>query len=298
MGAAIEIGADRSIEAALQGAEGTVARPTAAEFRRLAELVKSKLGISFTEKKRELVVSRLKHFLTGQQVATYTQLVDSVESGHGPVTLEDLANILSTNHTYFFREPAHFEFLRSRVLFELEPRLRGPQPMIRIWSAACSSGEEPWSIAIALRQYLGLRIERTSIGILATDISTRVLAAAERGRYSEERLSAMPPNFRRSWFEDNGDGTWDVRENLRSDVVFRQMNLLSKFDFRVQFDVVFCRNVMIYFDEATRTELLRAIYAVIRPGGWLFIGLAESLAATSHSFQHVRPGIFRRQVEG
>ncbi len=280
------------------GARGTVARPTTAEFLRLAELVKSKLGISFTEKKRELVVSRLKHFLSEQQVATYTQLVDSVESGRGPVTLDDLANILSTNHTYFFREPAHFDFLRSRVLVDLETRLRGPQPMIRIWSAACSTGEEPWSIAIALRQYLGLRIDRTSIGILATDVSTRVLAAAERGRYSEERLSAISPNLRRPWFEDNGDGTWDVREHLRSDVVFRRFNLLSKFDFRIQFDAVFCRNVMIYFDEATRTELMRAIHAVVQPGGWLFVGLAESLAATTHPFQFVRPGIFRKAVDG
>lgn len=284
------------VSASGSDAHRAVARPTSAEFRRLAAFVKLKLGISFTEAKRELVVSRLKHFLLKQQVSTYTQLVDSVELGRGPVTLEDLADILSTNHTYFFREPDHFDFLRSRVLVDLESRLRGPQPAIRIWSAACSTGEEPWSVAITLRQYLGPRVDVTSIGILATDISPRVLAVAERGRYSEERLAAVPRNLRRAWFEDNGDGTWDVLEALRSDVVFQRRNLLSKFDFRIQFDAVFCRNVMIYFDEATRSQLLRAMHAVIRPGGWLFVGLAESLSATPHPFQYVRPGIFRRQA--
>jgi chemotaxis protein methyltransferase CheR len=277
-------------------ARGSVPHPTRAELTRLIDLVRTKLGISFSEQKRGLIVARLGHLLEDRGIPSYARLLESVESGFGPATYDDLADVLSTNHTFFFREPAHFEFLGKRVLADLGPRLGGPQPVIRIWSAACSTGEEPWSIAITLRQYLGLRAERTSVGILATDVSQRVLDVAGRGRYTGEKLAGLSLGLRRQWFRKEGDGTWEVRETLREDVVFRRLNLLSKLHFKVQFDVVFCRNVMIYFDEPTRTGLLHAIYDVVRPGGYLFVGLAESLAATRHPFRYVRPGIFQREV--
>jgi chemotaxis protein methyltransferase CheR len=193
---------------------------------------------------------------------------------------------LTTNHTSFYREPNHFEFLAAEIL----PKFR-PGSDLRIWSAACSTGEEPYSIVCAVATHWNGQVR--GLRVLATDISTRVLEKAKLGRYPEASLQHAPPGWRSCFSRSAGDGMLEVRRDYASLVDFRRINLIEPISFADKFHLIFCRNVMIYFDKATQQGLVERLAAHLEPGGHLFVGHSESLAGIEHRLAYLRPAIYR-----
>jgi len=261
------------------------------EFEMISEFVRSRFGINLHEGKRNLVISRLGNTIRELNLTSFTEyfqyLADA--SDDGPVV--EMLNRLTTNHTYFYREEKHFEFLRSVVLPELAPVSSSQQ--VRIWSAGCSIGAEPYSISMVLADYYGTRFEGKDVKVLATDISTKALTSAKAGLYQDGAVERMPEKWRKQYFTDRGQG-FIVKTRLKEKVVFKRLNLLSKFPFKDQFDVIFCRNVMIYFEEDVKRELVRQFYKALKPGGYLFIGHSEVIDKKSVDFKYVRPAVYKK----
>lgn len=266
------------------------------EFEFIRGLVYQHSRISLSADKRELVSARLGKRLRATRLTTigaYCQLLQAETDGN---ELAHLIDEISTNHTFFFREIAHFEFLIRTALPEMRARAPAERwPAFNIWSAACSSGEEPYSIAMALDECPGAawpwRIE-------CSDISHRILAKAEAGIYRQESVGKLSPERIRRFF-DRGhgpqEGNYRIKSSLRARLGFQQLNLLDgEPPFPDPFHVIFCRNVMIYFDRKTQTELVRKFTRRLVPGGYLFVGHSESLTGISHTLQSVRPAIYRR----
>jgi len=264
-----------------------------------AKIVYDGAGISLGDAKRELVRSRLLERLQALNLFSF-------EHYHHLITRcdpegEELANMLdaiSTNKTDFFRESRHFLFLAETVMPVLIDKYkRAGARRIRFWSAGCSSGEEPYTMAMVLRDALD-ESRRWDARILATDISTAMLRTAAEGRYEESKVKPVPSRMRLANLtrETTLEGVfYRVRPELKRMVVFRKLNLTSeKHPFSGRFDVVFCRNVMIYFDRPTQQELVNKFYQYTRPGGYLFIGQSENLNALRTPFRFVKPTIYLR----
>lgn len=258
---------------------------TDAEFNKLRDWLYTHAGISLTPAKRPLVTSRLARRLRDLEFATYTQYLHLLAE-----TAEErqlALDLLTTNETYFFREPAHFEFLK-RLLPQLPPG-----PTVRVWSAACSTGEEPYSIAMTLSELLpGRQWE-----VLGTDISRRVLDAARAGHYRLERTSGIPQALlQRYCLKGVGaqTGTLLVNRALRARVKFEPVNLNAPLPDFGTFDVIFLRNVMIYFDEATKRDVVARMLPLLRPGGHFIVGHSESLNGITTALRTVSPSIYRR----
>jgi chemotaxis protein methyltransferase CheR len=223
----------------------------------------------------------------------YYQFVIQDSSGQ---ELTHLLDSISTNFTFFFREQKHFDYLVS----ELVPRwlTRSPKGShkIRIWSAGCSSGEEPYSIAISLMEALGNLSDR-DVTILATDISTKVLRIAEQGIYHHDRVQSLSPSLLKKYFL-RGDREWrdhvKVKNEVRRLIHFKRLNLMEPFSFTEPFDCIFCRNVMIYFDKKVQADLISRFDRCLNAGGALFIGHSESLTGIRHPFRYVRPAIYEK----
>lgn len=267
------------------------------EYRLIRELVRERFGISLGEQKRNLIVGRLQKVLRAGGFSSfmdYYRYVVEEPTGRALLTLIDR---ISTNHTFFFREKAHFQFLLDTVLPRLTGELkRSGRKEIRIWCAGCSSGEEPYTLAMVLQEFFGASLADFDIGILATDISTTVLEKAVAGIYGSGQLSLVPPRYRQKYFAPVGDGVWSVRDSLKKMILFRRLNLMRQdYPFKGRFQAVFCRNVMIYFDEATRRELVSRFHRYIDPGGHLFIGHSESLGRSDSRFEFVRPAVYRKK---
>jgi chemotaxis protein methyltransferase CheR len=206
-------------------------------------------------------------------------------------SLTAMVDVLTTNHTSFFREQQHFDYLRTTIL----PPLKSAG-QIRIWSAACSTGEEPYSIAFTLLESLGMEAA-SRISILASDISTRVLASAQRGIYPAERFRSMAADQLRRHLlrgSEASKGFYLVRKEIQSLITFRRLNLMEDFSQVGQFHVIFCRNVMIYFDQKTQEQLVNRLTAQLEPGGHLLIGHAESLNGIDHPLRYVCPATYRK----
>jgi chemotaxis protein methyltransferase CheR len=254
------------------------------EFRRLRDWLEAATGIHLTAAKRTLVTSRLAVRLRMREVSTFTAYLRLVDTE--PAERQAAIDLLTTNETYFFREPKHFEFLQS-----LLPRL-GPAPA-RIWSAACSTGEEAFSIAMLLDA--GMRGRPWEI--LATDISTRVLERAATGHYRIDRTDGIPREYlARYCLKGTGsqEGTLLVTRRLRERIRFEQANLTSPLPDVGEFDVIFLRNVMIYFDTPTKRDVVERLVRHLRPGGHLLIGHSESLTDVTRVVQPVAPAIYRK----
>ncbi len=270
------------------------------EYERLRKLVYRVAGIELGDSKQHLVRSRLGKVIRTRGMNSYSEYFDMVEADPSGDELSDLIDQISTNTTHLFREAGHFEFL-TKVLTEwvADPQwARGHGPL-RIWSAACSSGEEPYSIAMTTHATLK-SVKNLQIKILATDISTRILARAKLGQYEEEKLETVPPDYRRNYFNkvrnpDGDEPLFELKPEIRNLIQFSHFNLMTEtFPFRNQFDVIFCRNVMIYFDKPTQERLVGRFARHLRPGGYLLIGHSESLNGLQHPYQYVKPTIYRR----
>jgi len=269
---------------------------TDTEFLQIRRLVYDLCGINLTDGKKELVKTRLgKRIRNGpfKSFQDYYQYVLSDESGQELVHMLDS---ITTNYTFFFREQGHFDYLRQNVLPELIHKRKMTERKLRFWSAACSSGEEPYSIAITILE----SIEQPylwDISVLATDISTKVLKVAETGIYPASRLQNLTDSLTKKYFL-KGEGAWKdymkVKDELRKLVQFRRANLIEPFDPPQPFDCIFCRNVMIYFDKKTQRELIHRLYECLNEGGILLVGHSESLTGIEHPFKYVRPSVYRK----
>ncbi len=258
-------------------------------FNRLRRLVYEESGISLGPNKKALLSARLRKRMRHLGIEHPKAYLKRVTEDDGDGELIELLDAVSTNVTSFFREAEHFEFL-ARVISDWATR---GQRQFRLWSAACSSGEEAYSMAITLLETVG-DLE-TDSRILATDISTKALERARTGCYSREHLSNVSSRLTRRYFEKSrpGDGQLAARQMLRRMICFKRLNIAAPpFPMHGPFDVILCRNVMIYFDAPVRRRLLAEMRRLLRPGGFLIVGHAESLTGTASDFRSLAPSIY------
>jgi chemotaxis protein methyltransferase CheR len=262
-------------------------------FTRLSRMVYERFRILLTERKRSLIVSRLSRFVQTQGFERFEDYLDAVEDDRSGQAVSELVNRLSTNFTFFNREPAHFEFFQRQFLAQRDQATRGDQ-RLHVWVPGCASGEEPWMLAICLSEHYGQAVAQKA-AILATDISARALSTALEGIYSAENTSRLPAGLRAKYFDEVSAESWRVKDKLRSLVLFRRLNLnRPAFPFRRGMDAIFCRNVMIYFDVETKEDLARRFHENLLPGGCLFIGHSESIDGGGR-FTRILPAVYRRK---
>ncbi len=266
------------------------------DFQKISRLVYEQCGINLHDGKKELVKARLGKRLREGNFSSFAEYYKYVTTNEGQDELVMMIDSLSTNLTYFFREAAHFDKLRA-VLPEM---VNGHQTSRRgvpfqIWSAGCSSGEEPYSLAIIVKEILGDKNQ--TVSILATDISTRVLQMAIRGVFPRERMKNVPDAIIRKYFQ-YGSGKWSgffqVKKEIRDMVRFLRFNLMESPPANFVSDVIFCRNVMIYFDKSTQEMLVNRIHQILNKGGYFFVGHSESLTGLNHSFDYIEPSVYRK----
>jgi chemotaxis protein methyltransferase CheR len=268
------------------------------EFSWFQQRVYREVGIHFKDAKRTMLSARLARRLRALGLADFATYRDHLEH-HDPNGAEfaEMVNAVTTNKTEFFREAHHFEFLRSELIPRVRERAGSTgRRRLRIWSSACSTGEEPYSIAMTLREHLG-PLQGWDVKILASDIDTRVLATASEGVYQEDKLEALPDGLRARYFQrgKNGSmGLWRARPELRELIDFRRINLNEgTWPLGERFDAIFCRNVIIYFDRPTQIRLFERFAERLEPDGFLFLGHSESLIGVSERFELVRQTVHR-----
>ncbi len=259
---------------------------TQEQFERICKIVKGISGINLREGKEALVRARLLKRLRQLGLKDFNSYIDYISSPDGRQEIIHMVDAITTNKTSFFRESIHFEFLRKRVIKEIKGK------RIRIWSAACSSGEEPYSIAISLMEELP-NISSWDVKILATDISLEMLQKAKKGIYSFESVSNVPLELRQKYFDPMREGGYfQIKSKVKDLIHFAYLNLMDKWPMKGPFDVIFCRNVMIYFAKETQQELVGRFYNLLREGGYLFVGHSEGLVSIRHNFKYVRPATY------
>ncbi|MBF8277420.1 MAG: cheR [Candidatus Brocadiaceae bacterium] len=270
-----------------------------AEFNLFQRLIYDASGIFLTPVKKELLKSRLIKRVREHSLHSFKEYYHYVtERDPSGEELISVLDCISTNLTEFFREIAHFEFLSDHLIPSLiESKKKKHDKKIRVWSAGCSTGEEPFTLAMVLSESIPSLFD-WDVKILATDISTRVLRKSMLGIYPKERLKGIPPHLLNTYFERENSSSkenYQVKQILRNMISFRRLNLMDDiFPFKGKFDFVFCRNVMIYFDKKTQGELVSKYYNHLAPQGYLFIGHSESLAGTDNKFKYVQPTIYQK----
>jgi chemotaxis protein methyltransferase CheR len=272
-------------------AERETIRPLAEhEFEQIRRLAHRSFGLDLKPGKEELVASRLGRLVRNGGFRSFHEYYRHIVGDATGEALASMIDALATNHTAFLREPDHFEFLRREVL----PKLTRPDA-VEIWSAACSTGEEVWTVACVLNDALGPRRGQ----ITASDISTRALRFAEQGSYPIDRCAGLPAAWLGRYFEpvDRSGNGYRVCAALRAQATFRRNNLVQPYTWARRFPAIFCRNVMIYFDPATQEQVVRQLSEWLEPGGYLFVGHAESLTRIPHSLEYVQPAIYRKPAE-
>jgi chemotaxis protein methyltransferase CheR len=264
------------------------------DFAALRELVKAHTGIHLTEQKRELVYGRLSRRLRALGLDSFRAYREILERGDGD-ELVQFCNAITTNLTSFFREAHHFDYLREQLLSSRAANAPGPR-RLRFWSAGCSSGEEPYSLAMTIHETLP-EARRWDIKILATDLDTEVLSRGQRGVYEEERVRGLPAARLERFFRHDESGKsarYAVTQELRDLITFRELNLMRTLPMKGPFDAIFCRNVIIYFDKDTQRQLFARIARLQRSGDLLFLGHSESLYRVSEDYTLVGKTIYRR----
>lgn len=263
---------------------------TDTELAGFSKLMFDAAGITLAASKKALVSGRLGRRLQLLGCASFTEYLGHLQrNAH---ERQQAIDLLTTNETYFFREPRHFSFLAEQIIPKVEP-----DRTFRVWSAACSSGEEPYSVAMVLAERLGQRPWE----ILASDISTRVLEQARLGIYPIERAEKIPlPHLKSFCLKGRGaqEGQFAIQEALRGRVTFRSINLNTPLPEIGQFDLIFLRNVMIYFNTETKRQVCMRLVQALRPGGHLCIGHSESLNGLDSSLRMVQPAVYRKDDEG
>lgn len=266
---------------------------TDGEFIRVQQFVKERIGVDLSQK-RTLIEGRLEPHLARKGFHDVTEYMRFIKNDISGKELEEMLSILTTHHTYFWREPVHFELYRNEVLPYLKNKEKNSKDL-RIWSAATSTGEEAYTLAMINMEFFGFEHSAWDTKILATDVSTKVLEFAQRGIYSEEQVDALPGQWKRLFFSKNQNGQFEAKQELKNQVLFRQFNLMNPLPFRKPLHVVFIRNVMIYFEEETKKQLLHRIVDAMEPGGYLFVGTTESVERDELGLEYVVPSVYRKK---
>jgi chemotaxis protein methyltransferase CheR len=259
-----------------------------AQFERISQLVGQLTGINLHSGKQELVRARLAKRLRLLGLKSFDTYMEYLEHDHPEGEVVAMIEAMTTNKTSFFREPQHFSYLRRQIVPGLTNR------KIRVWSAGCSSGEEPYSAAISLEEAIQDHA-LWDIEILATDLSSPMIAHARKAVYGAKHLQDVPPLLISKYFaciETRPARRYRVIEPLRRRVHFVRLNLMGEWPMKGPFDVIFCRNVMIYFDKVVQGRLVNRFWKLLKPGGHLFVGHSESLAGSPHKFRYVQPAIY------
>lgn len=257
------------------------------DFRWIRDYVGRTCGIQLTAGKEHLVRNRLAKRLRELRLSSYSQYIELLQKDGGE-ELRRMVELLTTHKTSFFREAAHFDLLRAHVVPRMREELRG-----RIWSAGCSTGEEPYSLAMMLREEIR-DIQAGDIRILATDLSGAILEKAKQGRYRKSTLEDLPPGFASKYFRALPGGDVEVAPDLKALISFARLNLMEKWPMRGPFDVILCRNVMIYFNRETQQDLVERFSHLLAPGGFLLVGHSESLTGFRHSLRYTQPAVYRK----
>lgn len=265
---------------------------TDADFQRLARFIQGNYGIDLS-KKRQLIVGRLSTAIRQRGYDSFSKFVDHLLSTKDQDELTLVLNKLTTNYTFFMRELDHWELFRTQIIPEIIRRHQRDKTLA-IWSAGCSSGEEPYNISMYLFDYLGNQAANWDTRILATDISAQALASAQKGVY--ELPDNMPAAWKKKYFRPQQDGSWMVTPQVKQNVIFRTFNLMDPIQFKRKFDVIFCRNVMIYFDQPTKDALVRRFYNATLPGGYFLISYSENLSANT-PYARIAPATYQKRGE-
>ncbi len=267
-----------------------------AQYTKLAQLVYRLCGINLGTSKKELLKARLAKRLRATGCPDVRDYIRQLEEDRSGTELVSFLDVITTNKTDFFREPQHFDFLAKEILPRLD-KIVGSSDSFRVWCAASSTGEEPYTIAIVLQENKQLW-QRRGAKILASDLSTQVLEHGRRAVYTMERVAVMPRPILTKYFQ-KGRNRWQghvrARPNLRDMVEFQRVNLMDPFKFQHRFHTIFCRNVMIYFDKPTQERLVQKFFDCLVPGGYLFVGHSESLTGIQHRLAFVKPAVYRRE---
>ena len=267
------------------------------EFTAISDLVYEKAGINLHAGKKELVRARLASIIRKENFGSFSNFFEHTIQDETGNELVRLLDALSTNLTHFFREPDHFSYLAKTFLPELlSTKTNGRPRSLRIWSAGCSTGEEPYSIAMTLLDHLP-SIDSMDVKILATDLSSQAMRTASRGVYQEAKVSGVSPESLKRYFKKghgSAEGSYLVKDEVKRLITFRRLNLIDPFPVKGPFDLIFCRNVMIYFDKEIQQNLVGRFYDILRKQGYLFIGHSESLGLTNNDFHYIKPTIYRK----
>ena len=268
---------------------------TTAEFDKIRAYIKSNFGISLSDEKKTLVHSRLRSTLQDLDMETFSDYFDYLLKDKSGDELTRFVNKITTNHTFFMRETDHFDYYRDTVLPYIEEAYKSQRELL-LWCAACSSGEESVTLQIIAHEHFRKGSSGWNTQILATDISAEVLNKAVDGIYPTAGLASLPKNWQNDYFSRVDDQLSRVKDEIRKQIIYRRLNLMEPFRFKRRFQIIFCRNVMIYFDNPTRNAVVQKFYDVIEPGGYLFIGHSESISNTGSDFQYIKPAVYRKPL--
>lgn len=263
------------------------------EFEHFRELIYQEAGINLTPAKRCLVQTRIGKLMRRRNINGFKQLFSMLENDDTGQELISVVDAICTNHTYFFRENEHFNYLTEHIIPDLVNNQN--KKIVRIWSAGCSTGEEPYSIAISLNEVRN-HLQSWKFNVFASDLSTKALKTAARGIYEMETIRPLSDELKKKYFQ-RGKGRFSnlvkVKDNVKLQVEFKRHNLLNTLDNQQKFDVIFCRNVMIYFDQDTKTKVVHRVGEKLNEGGYFITGHSESLNMIEHPYTMVKPTIYK-----
>jgi chemotaxis protein methyltransferase CheR len=263
------------------------------EYEQLSDYIYRTCGITLGSQKKALIVSRLQNVLLQKSFGSFSDYYKYIVADKTGEATTALVDKITTNHTFFMREADHFEFFKDTVLPHLAGTVKNRD--LRIWSAGCSSGEEPYTLAMIIQDYFGAEKQSWDTKVLATDISTAILDTAKKGEYPTQSVEALPVAWRNGYFKKTDGEKSAVVDKIKNEVIFSAFNLMSPvFPFKKKFHVIFCRNVMIYFNAETKRVLIDKFYDALEPGGYLFVGHSESLNRDETKFKYIKPAIYRK----
>ena len=268
------------------------------EFALMRKLIYDTFGINLSEDKKSLIPGRLQGLMRKLDFETFHEYYEYVKADKTADALIELVNLISTNHTFFYREKVHFEYFQQIALPEVIKQIDASGSKdLRIWCAGCSSGEESYLLMMLMKEVLGARYNGFDAGLLASDISEKVLMIARAGIYSEDRMELLPPAIKHKYFKKLKSGQWEVIDEIKKEITYRRFNLMNKeFPFKKKFHIIFCRNVMIYFDQKTRDELVDRFADCLEDNGYLFIGHSETLGREQTHFKFIKPALYKKKV--
>ncbi|MDR1913568.1 MAG: protein-glutamate O-methyltransferase CheR [Clostridiales bacterium] len=268
---------------------------TDSEFERIRVYVKENFGISLSSEKKSLIYSRLHNVIRERDFESFTEYFDYLMRDRTGEAVSEFIDKVTTNHTYFMREADHFDYFRETVLPYIVQKYKGTKEL-RLWCAGCSSGEESYTLQMIINDYFRLKSETWSTNQMATDISSQILSKAKEGVYEEQKLNVLPKHWLKEYFVKDSPGNLRVSDTIKSQINYQKYNLMDpKVPFYRLMQIIFCRNVMIYFDPATRERLVSKFYNSTEPGGYLFIGHSESLNHINTQYKYIKPAVYRKE---